>query len=93
MSVICLEDDAFFALIETVVERLKSDNEPKAPRDMGNWVSSKDAMDLLGISSPNTLQKYRNEGWIEFTQLSANKILYDRRSIAKYLEKKKQRRL
>ena len=64
MEVICLEDAAFYALVEEVVNRLKADAGQKEEK----WVSTEDAMGLLGITSKTTLQKYRNEGRIRFTQ-------------------------
>jgi hypothetical protein len=87
MKVICLEEDAFYELIETVVDRLRGKDENSVDR----FISPEDAMELLGIKSPNTLQKYRDEGRIEFSQLSRKKILYDRYSILEYLENKRKK--
>ncbi len=83
MQVICLEEDAFYALIDQVVARLKKGhNEEK-----GKWVSDEEAMQLLNIRSKTTLQKLRDEGKIRFSQPQKKVILYDRNSIEIYLER------
>jgi len=83
MQVICLEDKAFYALIEEVVERLRE----KHGQDEQKWVSGEQAMQLLNITSKTTLQKLRDEGKIRFSQPQKKIILYDRDSINAYLER------
>lgn len=82
MQVICLEEEAFYALVEQVVTRLKDKNGVAYDK----WVSDEDAMRLLNIKSKTTLQKLRDEGKIRFTQPQKKIILYDRDSINLYLE-------
>lgn len=82
MEVICLEDEAFFALVEQVVARL---NEKKG-QQIEKWISDEQAMQLLNIKSKTTLQKLRDEGRIRFSQPQKKIILYDRESINTYLE-------
>ena len=83
MQVICLEEVAFYALVEQVVARLQEvHNEPKE-----KWISDADAMSLLNIKSKTTLQKLRDEGKIRFSQPQKKIILYDRESIEEYLER------
>jgi len=82
MNVICLEEEAFYALIEQVVARLKE----KHGTEKDKWVSDEQAMQLLNIKSKTTLQKLRDEGKIRFSQPQKKIILYDRDSIMKYLE-------
>jgi Helix-turn-helix domain len=82
MQVICLEEEAFYALVETVVSRLKE----KSGVTHDRWISDEDAMQLLNIKSKTTLQKLRDEGKIRFTQPQKKIILYDRDSIDQYLE-------
>lgn len=83
MQVICLEEVAFFALIDQVVERLKDKfNEPGE-----KWVNESVAMQLLNVKSKATLQKLRDEGRIRFSQPQKRIILYDRESISAYLER------
>lgn len=83
MQVICLEDRAFYALIEEVVERLRD----KHNQEKEKWVSGEQAMQLLNITSKTTLQKLRDEGKIRFSQPQKKVILYDRDSINTYLER------
>jgi hypothetical protein len=82
MQVICLEEEAFYALVEQVVARLKEKNNQTEDK----WISDEDAMRLLNIKSKTTLQKLRDEGKIRFTQPQKKIILYDRESIDTYLE-------
>ncbi len=83
MQVICLEEAAFYELVEQVVERLKEKNNVTHDK----WVSHEEAMRLLNVKSKTTLQKLRTEGKIRFTQPEKKIILYDRNSIEAYLDK------
>ena len=83
MEVICLEDKAFYALIEQVVARLK-DEKPNHP---ARWIRDEEVMSILSIKSKTTLQKLRDEGKIRFTQPEKKIILYDRLSVEELLEK------
>jgi len=83
MEVICLEDSAFYALVEQVVARIKENQGIKEEK----WISSGEAMKKLRISSKTTLQKLRDEGKIRFSQPEKKIILYDVDSIYAYLEK------
>lgn len=83
MNIICLEEDAFYALIDEVVERIR---EKEGAKD-DKWISGKEAMRKLRITSNTTLQALRNNGKIRFTQPEKKLILYDSESINEYLEK------
>jgi hypothetical protein len=83
MEVICLEDEAFYALVEQVFQRLKEKD--KGAED--KWISAEEAMQKLRINSRTTLQKLRDEGKIRFSQPEKKHILYDLDSIYDYLEK------
>lgn len=83
MEVICLQDQAFYELIEQVVKRVKENNGIKEDK----WISPEEAMQKLRISSKTTLQKLRDEGKIRFSQPEKKLILYDIDSINTYLEK------
>jgi len=82
MEVICLEEAAFYALIEKIVARIteKIKKEDK-------WIPSEQAMKKLNIASKSTLQRLRNEGKIRFSQPQKKIILYDSASIDEYLNK------
>lgn len=83
MQVICLQDEAFYALINEVVERIKV----QKPFTEDRWIATEEAMRKLRITSKTTLQKLRDEGKIRFSQPEKKLILYDTRSIDEYLEK------
>lgn len=83
MEVICLEDQAFYALIDRVVEHLKAKEGTKGDK----WVNDDEAMKRLNISSKTTLQELRDNGDIRFTQPRKKIILYDTDSINAYLDK------
>ena len=82
MEVICLEDKAFYSLIDRVVGHIKNKFEIKEDK----WISGEEAMHKLRISSKTTLQKLRDEGKIKFSQPEKKIILYDLDSIYEYLE-------
>ena len=82
MEVICLEDAAFYTLLEQVVQRLKETH----GQTQDKWISDEEAMQLLNIKSKTTLQKFRDEGKIRFSQPQKKIILYDRDSISAFLE-------
>ncbi|PMD95707.1 DNA-binding protein [Siphonobacter sp. BAB-5405] len=81
MQVICLEEAAFYELVDQVVTRLRETSSQVNSR----WVDDSEAMRLLGIKSKTTLQKLRDEGKIRFSQPQKKIILYDRHSIDDYL--------
>lgn len=83
MQVICLEEAAFYILVEQVVARLGE----KHKGDEDRWLSDQQAMQLLKIKSKTTLQQLRDNGKIRFSQPQKKIILYDRLSIEVYLEK------
>ena len=83
MQVICLQEDAFYALIDEVVARIKEKHQLKIDK----WISADEAMSKLRITSKTTLQRFRDEGRIRFTQPERKHILYDIDSINEYLEK------
>jgi len=83
MQVICLQDEAFYALVERVVERIKEKQDKKPDK----WIGGEEAMKILRITSKTTLQKLRDEGKIRFSQPEKKIILYDTESIQEYLNK------
>lgn len=84
MNVIALEEDAFYELYSKLVAEIKQQLGAK-PRD--KWIDGEEAMQILRIKSKTTLQKWRDEGKIRFTQPEPKIILYDRDSIDAFLEK------
>lgn len=83
MNVICLEDEALYALVEKVISRTKEQNANREDK----WISDEEAMHKLRITSKTTLQKLRDGGKIRFSQPAKKIILYDSESINDYLEK------
>lgn len=85
MEVICMEDSAFYALVDKVAQLVKERHGVKED----TWISGEEAMRKLGISSKTTLQKMRDEGAIRYSQAPDRRkiILYDVNSIYAYLEK------
>ncbi len=83
MEVICLEDQAFYALVDQVIQRIKERHDVKEDK----WISPEEAMQKLRITSRTTLQKFRDTGAIRFSQPEKKLILYDVNSINEYLEK------
>ena len=82
MQVICIDEPAFYSLLEQAVIRLKE----TFGGTQQKWVNEVEAMALLNIKSKTTLQKLRDEGKIRFSQPQKKIILYDRDSIMQYLD-------
>lgn len=78
---ICIQDEAFYQLIEEVFDRIKEKHNVTHDK----WISSERTMEVLNIKSKTTLQKLRDEGSITFTQPQKKIILYDYDSIMDYL--------
>ncbi len=78
-----METQAFYALVEEVVDRLKSENNI----EQDQWIPDTEAMRLLNIKSKSTMQRLRDSGAIKFSKLSKKIILYCRVSILEYVEK------
>ncbi len=82
MQVVCLQEEAFYALFDKVVEHVES----KLKDVPAKWMDGEEAMLQLKIKSTTTLQKLRDEGKIRFSQPQKKIILYDRDSIIEYIE-------
>jgi len=83
LNIICLETEAFYALVDEVVDHVQEQLQTPQER----WIDDIEAMSMLKINSKTTLQKYRDEGVIRYSQPSKKVILYDRESILAFLEK------
>lgn len=82
MEVICLETEAFYALVDEVYERML---EKENAKNANKWMTKEEAIAFLNIGK-TTLQNLRNEGLIKFSQPNKKTILYDRQSLDEYLE-------
>ncbi|PZU88639.1 MAG: DNA-binding protein [Chryseobacterium sp.] len=82
MEVICLQDAALYALVDKVLEQLRTAHH----KTENKWLNTDEAMHLLNIKSKTTLQNLRDEGRIRYSQPQKKIILYDRDSINSYLE-------
>lgn len=88
LEVITIESEAFYALIDEVVERLRE--QEKVDDDI--WIDKQEALKRLKCSG-NTLQKFRDNDEVRFSQApDSNKIVYDKRSIDEYWERNAKKR-
>jgi len=83
MNVICIEEQGFYTLLNRVFKYVESKMKMDGP---DKWMDKKEAMRVLKVKSPTTLQKLRDEGKIRFSQPEKKHIVYDRDSINAYLE-------
>ncbi len=84
MSVIVLDSDHLDEFVEQLVKQIKTHLQA-APQ--AKWIDGEEAMQMLRIKSKTTLQKFRDEGKIRFSQPEPRIILYDRDSIEAFIEK------
>lgn len=89
MEVICIESQALKELIDQTVQSLGA--QYQAPLD--RWIDGEEAMKILRIKSPTTLQKLRDEFQIVSSKINSKTILYDRNSIDDFIERKIQKPL
>ena len=87
LDVICLEDRALKELFEMMYQRLMEDHGVKEDK----WVSPEEAMRRLNVGK-TTLQKYRDENKLRYSELSPRKFVYDTGSITALLETKAQKK-
>lgn len=66
MEVICFEDRAFFAMIDKLEAYIDSKKPKQTQGD--KWISGEEAKRMLRITSKTTLQKFRDEGKIRYSQ-------------------------
>lgn len=83
MEVICFQDEAFYTMLDAIILRMKE----KYANKEDKWISAREAMKKLRITSKTTLQKLRDTGAIRFSQPEKKLILYDLDSIYNYIEK------
>jgi hypothetical protein len=80
MEVICLEDAAFYVLIDKVVERIKEQNNIREDK----WISGQEAMQKLRISSKTTLQNPAvrgiPQGDFGLVNVAAGSVIRDQRN-------------
>lgn len=84
MSVIVLDGEQLDDFVQKLVVEIKSQLNASPQR---KWIDGDEAMQLLSIKSKTTLQKFRDEGKIRFSQPEPRIILYDRDSIEAFIEK------
>jgi len=83
INIICLESDAFYALIQEVLNKVTL---PEQITQEDNWIDIDATMKLLKFRSKTTLQKLRDSGKIRFSKLGTKHILYYKPSIIAYIE-------
>lgn len=81
LKVITMESEAFYALMEEVIQRVGAQKPPR-------WIREQEAMELLGIKSKSHLWSLRTNLKIEYFQDEDHPklIMYDRESIERYLK-------
>lgn len=84
MAVIVFDDEQLDDFVQKLVIEIKSQLKCSPER---KWVDGDEAMQILRIKSKTTLQKFRDEGKIRFSQPEPRIILYDRDSIEAFIEK------
>ncbi|WP_281542212.1 hypothetical protein [Maribacter aestuarii] len=83
MEVVCLQEKAFYALFDKVLEHVES----KRKNVLSKYIDCDEAMSHFKIKYTTTLQKLRDGGKIRFSQYQKKIILYVRDSIDYYVEK------
>ena len=82
MDIILIESNAFYSLIDIVVQRIKE----KQAITKDRWIDREEAMRLLHVGK-TSLQKLRDSQELIYSQPMKKVILYDRISIESYIAK------
>ncbi|MEW7279712.1 helix-turn-helix domain-containing protein [Aquimarina sp. 2201CG1-2-11] len=85
---IAFETKAFYKLIEEVTSRVTNQMKPKKEPEQKEWVTSKEAKELLGIKSNGKLKQLVSNKYICASQ-HGRTIVYSRKSILEFLEESK----
>jgi hypothetical protein len=83
MEIIAIGSDAFYKLVGEVAASIQKES-AATPRH--KWITSNDAMEMVGLKSETPLKKLREEGKIRFSQPHKNIKLYDWDSINDLIE-------
>lgn len=81
-TLILSDEDTFFKLLEKFYKQLQSKDEVE------EFMTEKETMKLLGISSKSTLFQYRSNG-LPYYQIGKRVILYKRSEVIGFIEKHK----
>ncbi|MFT5618094.1 MAG: hypothetical protein ACI85I_001323 [Arenicella sp.] len=84
MELIIIESRAFYELLDRVVAHVDSQSKK---REKPKWIGQEQAMEILQVKSPTTMQSIRDNGKIRYTQPRKKIILYDRDSLMEYLDR------
>tara|TARA_R110000737_G_scaffold349079_2_gene384428 strand:+ start:927 stop:1235 length:309 start_codon:yes stop_codon:yes gene_type:complete len=79
-----INNDDFGKLIDAISELQKEVESIKQPKQ-NEWVSETEAMEILGGISKSTIQKFRKEGKLAWSQYR-NLICYKRSDLMKFFE-------
>lgn len=85
---IVFEKEAYYNVLN---EFLKIAKETVRKENLSVWMSEEEAMNMLGVSSKSTMQKFRDEDRIIYSMVTAKNIRYNRESILNYIEQKSNR--
>jgi len=87
MNVITIESEAFSQIIEKInaIDERFSDLENKSKNHLSEkWLDNQDVIELLKTSK-RTLQSYRDEGRIPYSQIG-HKVYYKAKDVEKFLK-------
>lgn len=80
-TLILSDEDTFFELLEKFYRQIKAE-------DQEEYMTEKETMKLLGISSKSTLFQYRSNG-LPYYQIGKRVILYKRSEVVQFIESHK----
>jgi len=84
MPKICFNEEMVIDINQRMIEFTC----PSYVQQPNPYLSKKEVMEFLSISSETTLQNYRDSGKIEYVMLSSRHFIYSRSSIMDFLNEK-----
>lgn len=86
MEVIVFEKAAYWKMQEKLISMFEVALKNAQPHDE-EWISTQEAMDLLGVRSKSKMQELRNTNAIKYSKFGHKLIRYSKPSLMVYLKR------
>ena len=89
MDVIVIETQAFYSLVESVVNRLSAENKTpaKIEPETGNMMGAKEAMTFFGITNQKYFYRFISKENVPFIKIG-KKYHFNREQISEFISRK-----
>lgn len=86
MEIIVFEKEAYWKMQSELFKMFQNAlQEAKKPE--GDWISTEQAKELLGVKSKSKMQDLRDTGAIQFSKHGRRTIVYSKKSVLEFLKR------